>query len=578
MKERKVPAKSTLKGKIIGIVGCLVFAGILQIFWGAYIFRYYKNQNKQMELQIGEVFLTEQDSMFHYLNKEVQQLLYDGSEFRRMQEACSGYDPDFDIISAVEHTNSVLDVKEVFRRLATSYGSELNFFYYNFDTQAAVEFGTRVAERQAFALEMSEKIENGEIPVSRDGRWQMYEGKYLCLFNRGKMGYAACFMAPDNFTEQIMKMIPGEGAKVELCDRSSGLVFVEERNQKGEIRYYTRDGAPDETGWRNMKYADFGVRIQITENAMTKPIILQIVFAVVFVVYLGIVFFVLLYTKRNVLGQVSLFRENLLQFADNMRIDEESGIVEFAEAGKVLNQLADEINRLKIDVYEQQLQKKRVELDYAQLQIRPHFFTNCLSVMDSLADMGKTEQIKQISRLVSDYLRGTFRRSMKPVSLSEELAFVKNYLSMFGCIHGVECPLSLSVDETLDDFQIPPLLIQTFVENSIKYGREEEDVFEIHISARRAFVQELQTVEIVIRDFGRGMPEEVCALWNQGEFLTEDERYHVGVRNAVQRMQMMYGDNSGIRFSSREGTGLAVTIVFGEREREVWGDEDSFGG
>lgn len=570
-------AKKTLKGNITGIVGCLVFAGILQIIWGNYIFRYYKNQNEQMELQIGEVFLSEQDSMFHYLNREIQQLLYDGGEFRRMEEACKVYDSNLDISAAVEHTNSVIDVKNVFQRLATSYGTELNFFYYNFDTQATIEFGNRISERRAFAFDVLEKIESGELPVSKEAMWQMYQGKYLCLFNRGKMGYTACFMMPESFTEQIMKMIPGGGARVELCDRSSGLVFVEERNQSGEIRYYTREMEPDEAGWRNMKYADFKVRIQITENMMTKPLVLQIIFAVIVVVYLAIVFFVLIYTKRNILGQVNLFQENLLQFADSMQIREESGIVEFAEAGKVLNQLADEINRLKIDVYEQQLQRKRVELDYAQLQIRPHFFTNCLSVVDSLADMGKTEQIKRLSRLVSDYLRGTFRKSMKPVSLSEELAFVKNYLSVFGCMNGVECPLSLSVDEALAEFPIPPLMIQTFVENSIKYRRGEDEVFGIYISAQREFAGEKPVVRIVIRDSGKGMPKEICRMWNQGEFLTGDERYHVGVRNAVQRMQMMYGENSGISFSSEEGEGLSVTMLFGERKGELWEDENPVG-
>lgn len=570
-------ARKTLKENIIGIVGCLVFAGILQIAWGTYIFRYYKSQNEQMEMQIGEVFLTEQDSMFHYLNQEIQQLLYDGSEFLRMEEACKVYDSNFGISAAVERTNSVLDVKNVFSRMAMSYGSELNFFYYNFDTRATVEFGSRISERREFAFDVLDKIENGEIPVSKEAKWQMYEGKYLCLFNRGKMGYTACFMMPESFTEQIMKMVPGGGARVELYDKNSGIVFVEERNQKGEKCFYTRDGEPEDAGWRNMKYADFKVRIQITESMMTKPIILQIIFVMVFVFYLAIVFFVLLYTRRNILGQVSLFQENLLQFADNMRIDEESGIVEFAEAGKVLNQLADEINRLKIDVYEQQLQKKRVELDYAQLQIRPHFFTNCLSVVDSLADMGKTEEIKRISKLVSDYLRGTFQKSMKPVRLSEEIAFVKNYLSIFECMNGVECRLSLLVDETLGDFEIPPLMIQTFVENTVKYGRGEEDVIEIHISAQRVSAKEGPAVRIVIRDFGRGMPEELCSLWNQGKFFTEDERYHVGVRNAVQRMQMLYGEDSGIYFSSEDGNGLEVTMVFGERKREVREDENLAG-
>lgn len=554
-----------MKSKIIWIVGSLIFVGILQIFWGIYIFRYYNRQNEQLESHIGEAFLTEQDSRFYYLNMQMQTLLYDGSEFQRVEEA---YGQTLDLPAVIfEQTNSVLDVKSMFQGLSNAYGSELQFIYYNPQTQKRIEYGGMdISERSEVVSDILHDVETENVAFPKNGKWQLYDGKYLCMLNHGKQGYAACFMTAESFAEQVMKMIPEGSARVEICDKNSGATFVEERDSNGEMQFFLLEEEPGEEGWRNMKYADFKVRIQLMENYFTKPIMIQLAFILIFVIYLMVVFFVLVYTKQNILGQVNLFHENLLQFADKMQIQGESGIVEFAEAGKVLNQLADEINRLKIDVYEEQLERKKVELDYAQLQIRPHFYTNCLSVIDSFAEMGKTEEIKKLSILVSNYLRGTFRKSMKPVPLSEELKFVRNYLEVFDCMNGVECHLELFVDEGLENFELPPLMIQTFVENAIKYGFEDEDFFELQIRVERVCENGETVVKIIVRDFGRGIEVETCDLWNQGKFDIEDERYHIGIRNAVQRMQMMYGDRAGIYFTSQEGEGMEVTIFFAEQQ------------
>ncbi len=49
--------------------------------------------------------------------------------------------------------------------------------------------------------------------------------------------------------------------------------------------------------------------------------------------------------------------------------------------------MTDEINQLKIDVYEEQIHKQMAELQYLQLQIRPHFLFNSLNVVYSLAHL-----------------------------------------------------------------------------------------------------------------------------------------------------------------------------------------------
>lgn len=571
------PEKKTLSTRIILIVGILVVAGVFQLIWGLSVVRYYNRQNDQMESNIGEAFLTERDSMFDYLNADLQTMLYDGAEVRKVEEA---YGHDSGTPGDVfRKTNAVMAVKNKFQRMADAYGTELKFFYHDPQTGQTIDFGEQdISARQEFVDQILEDIEDGTLPLTRSGKWQLYQGKYLCLVVRGMHGIAGCFLTAEHFTEQLMRLVPEGSAKVELFDGGSGYTFVREQGRDGSIQCYVTEEAPEEGNFRSMKYAEFQVCIRIMQDVLTAPILLQMLFTVFFVIYLLIVVFVLIYTKKSIFGQVSNFRDNLLRFADSMQFKEESGIVEFAEAGKVMNQLAEEINRLKIDVYEQQLLRQQVELDYAQLQIRPHFFTNCLSVIHSFAEMGKIKDIQQLTMVVSNYLRGKFRKSMKPVSLQEELRFVENYLQVFGCMNGVRCKLKLSVTDGLEDFLVPPLLIQTFVENALKHGLGEEDDFQVWITAERQQTEEGSLVQIVIKDSGTGMSQEICRLWNQGSFINEDERYHVGVKNAVQRMELIYGKNAGIHFASQPGDGLTVTIFFREDSQKEEPHEDIVGG
>ena len=145
-------------------------------------------------------------------------------------------------------------------------------------------------------------------------------------------------------------------------------------------------------------------------------------------IYLVIIAVTWLYTRRRVLGQVNSFYNNLIEYKDTERFDGDMGVEEFAEAGKVLNQRSEEISQLKISVYEEQINRQKVELDYAQLQIRPHFYINCLNNIYSLAKNKEYDEIQETILSLSDYFRYVFRNSQKLVTLTEELHCVKSYI------------------------------------------------------------------------------------------------------------------------------------------------------
>ena len=65
--------------------------------------------------------------------------------------------------------------------------------------------------------------------------------------------------------------------------------------------------------------------------------------------------------------------------------------------------LVRKIQALKITIYEKELNEKQIELEFAQEQIRPHFFLNCISLIHGIADNKGETDIVTITSILSDY-------------------------------------------------------------------------------------------------------------------------------------------------------------------------------
>ena len=76
----------------------------------------------------------------------------------------------------------------------------------------------------------------------------------------------------------------------------------------------------------------------------------------------------------------------------------------------------------------EQLEKQKTKIDYLQLQIRPHFYINCLNSIYSMAQLKHTEEIQQLALYVSGYMRSIFRKGTKPILMDEELQQIVNYV------------------------------------------------------------------------------------------------------------------------------------------------------
>lgn len=246
---------------------------------------------------------------------------------------------------------------------------------------------------------------------------------------------------------------------------------------------------------------------------------------------------------------------------------------EFNFIFRTFNNMVYELNYLKIDYYEEELKLQEAELKYLQSQIKPHFFLNSLNIIYNLATLKDYQTIKKMALYLGNYMHFTINNDSKMVILAEELNHISNYLK----IQGLRLPNKLSFEIiTKDNYgsvMIPPLTVQTFVENSVIHGmKRKTDSFIIKIIAEK---RPGNILEIEVIDNGDGFSKEKLREFQQRKF--GKSRGHIGIWNVYQRLYLNFKDEADLKFFNAEGGGAVVKIAIPIYEMEVTSDVQSTG-
>lgn len=242
------------------------------------------------------------------------------------------------------------------------------------------------------------------------------------------------------------------------------------------------------------------------------------------------------------------------------RIEDYQTSDEFILVNQTFNTMMSEIESLKIHVYEEQLNKQKVELQHLQLQINPHFFLNSLNILYNLAQVKNYELIQEMTLCLVRYFRFMFRSNLSFVSLHEELQHVRNYIRIQELRFPRHLTCTINVPDFLEKLSVPPLLIQTFLENSIKHSVTLEEP--IHLSVQLDLREDgLEPyIEIIIRDTGKGFSEEVLSEINSGNRVVDEQGEHIGIWNVRKRLNLLYGNLASITCYNGYPKGAVIEI------------------
>jgi two-component system LytT family sensor kinase len=173
---------------------------------------------------------------------------------------------------------------------------------------------------------------------------------------------------------------------------------------------------------------------------------------------------------------------------------------------------------------------KEAELKALQTQINPHFLFNALHTT-SFFVRKDPNKAREIIIDLSTYLRYNLENSCKLVPLEMELEQVKAYFNIEKARFGDKISLNIDVDENIKNINIPSLIIQPLVENSIKHGllKKREGGF-VNIIAKK----ENNGCLITIEDNGVGIDQKII------DNLDDRIDKNIGLKNVHNRIKLIY--------------------------------------
>ena len=219
-----------------------------------------------------------------------------------------------------------------------------------------------------------------------------------------------------------------------------------------------------------------------------------------------------------------------------------------------------EIKRLIKEVYESRIRQQKLEMRALQAQINPHFLYNTLSMINWKAISAGEEDISTITLALSDYYRTTLNRGETFINIRGEILNIRSYLEIQLMMHDYGFEVEYDLEPSLDEYQMPKLILQPLVENALEHGLDVKEEGEkiLRISCRQDHEDIIWTVE----DNGVGM-EEVVA-----DNMVKTHTSGYGVRNVNERLILLYGEHYGLRIESEPGKGTQVEVHIPKNQPE----------
>ena len=227
---------------------------------------------------------------------------------------------------------------------------------------------------------------------------------------------------------------------------------------------------------------------------------------------------------------------------------------EIARLSSRFNIMTTKIKHLMEQNVEEQRQKRKSELKALQAQINPHFLYNTLDSIIWMAEWGKTKEVVLMTSSLAKLLRQSISNQNELVKVEEEVEYTRSYLTIQKMRYKNKLEYEILVDSEVLGYKIPKLVLQPLVENAIYHGiKYKEGQGTVRIEGSRIGDQLI----LKVSDDGIGMTkEQLETIFVKRE--TDTRRNGVGVLNVHERIQLYYGKEYGLKFSSIQNEGTTV--------------------
>jgi signal transduction histidine kinase len=208
--------------------------------------------------------------------------------------------------------------------------------------------------------------------------------------------------------------------------------------------------------------------------------------------------------------------------------------------------LFDRLNRSEIERFQLMSSVKEAELRALKSQVNPHFIFNSLNSLRSLIEEDPARARMAVTQLANLLRYSLQSGQLETVPFEDELCVVNDYLALEQVRHEERLRLRLDIGPDVSRLPIPPMLLQTLVENAVKYG----------ITTRT----EGGEIAIIARNEGGSLRIQVT---NPGEVDrgARGASTGVGLHNAQERLRLIFGERATLRLRSDQPAQVVAEAV-----------------
>jgi len=193
-----------------------------------------------------------------------------------------------------------------------------------------------------------------------------------------------------------------------------------------------------------------------------------------------------------------------------------------------------------------QTSAKDAQLQMLRYQLNPHFMFNTLNAISTLIYKNDNEKANEMLDKLCEFFRYSLdNNAISKTSLDKELQLLDLYLSIEKVRFADRLTIHRKVSSTVLKCQVPSMLLQPLVENSIKYAIEpRKEGGSVTISAAK------QGERLIIEVLDNG----------DGQHKTVSNGFGIGMSNTKARLDAMFNGDYEIKISENDHQGISVLI------------------
>lgn len=217
------------------------------------------------------------------------------------------------------------------------------------------------------------------------------------------------------------------------------------------------------------------------------------------------------------------------------------------------NEMDQKIADLIEENYLTKIREKEAVIMSLNIQLNPHFLYNTLNTINWLAIGSNEREISKMIVSLSNMLQYTAHNNDECSEFYKDLQWLKEYIYIMQVRFGEKFKVRYLIDNNLNNYKVPKLFLQPFVENSIIHGfslTDRDGIIEI-----KGYKEE-RKICFCVSDNGKGIEEDKI------KDILERNAERIGISNVNKRIKLLYGEEYGINICSKlnEGTNIYIFL------------------